>query len=222
MENSGHDFESVLMDGLRGLAIEVDSKIIEYFRIYLKELNLWNRKIDLTGLSTEEEFAIKHFIDSIIPARFIKDNSFLVDIGTGGGFPGIPLKIYRPDLKVLLLEATEKKVVFLKHVIRVLGLRDITPINQRAEDKGFQSIMKETVDVVISRAFTRFKDFFEIARFYVKQGGSIIAMLGREWESALKEAEPAIRIHGFEVRKNDCFNLPRNMGTRAIIVLVRR
>lgn len=222
MENSGHDFESVLLNGLRELAIEVDCKVVENFIKYKDELNLWNRKIDLTGLNTDEEFAIKHFIDSLIPARFIKENAFLMDIGTGGGFPGIPLKIYRPDLKVLLLESSEKKVVFLKHIIRVLGLKDITPINQRAEDKGFQSIMKETVDVVISRAFTKFKDFFDIARFYVKQGGSIIGMLGREWESRLKEAEPSIRLYGFEVRRKECFNLPGNMGTRAIAVIVRK
>lgn len=222
MEDSGLEFKSVLMDGLREINIELDSKKIEYFSIYLKELNNWNRRIDFTGPSTWEEFAIKYFIDSIIPARFIKGNSFLMDIGTGVGFPGIPLKIYRPDLKVLLLEATEKRVAFLKQVIRILGLKDITPINQRPEDRRFQSIMKETVDVVISRDFIRFKDFFDVARFYVKQQGRIIGMLWEKWESSLQEAEPSIRVHGFEVKNRECFDLPRNMGTRTILVIEKR
>ncbi len=221
MEEGEHNLESILKEGLEELSIKATEKIIEDFKIYFRELVLWNRKIDLTGLSTEEEFAIKHFIDSLLPAPFIKTKAFLMDIGTGGGFPGIPLKIYRPDLKVLLLEASEKKVVFLKHIIRVLGLKDITPINQRAEDRGFRSIMKETLDVVISRAFTNFRDFFDIARLYVKKGGSVIGMLGREWESAVKEAEALIRMNGFVIHRTECFELPRNMGSRAVVVLVK-
>jgi len=221
MENSEDNFESILIEGLKELSIEVDNKVIDNFLVYYRELKGWNRRINLTGFSTDEEFAIKHFIDSLLPARFIKEKAFLMDIGTGGGFPGIPLKIYRPDLKVLLLEASEKRVAFLRHINRMLNLRDITPINQRAEDKGFRSIMKETLDVVISRAFAHFKDFFEIARLYVKQGGSIIGMLGKEWTLSLKEAEPIIKANRFAIATTECFELPREMGTRGIIVLVK-
>jgi 16S rRNA (guanine527-N7)-methyltransferase len=222
---TGHNkekFEEVLRKGLKGLSIDIDDKILESFYTYSVELIEWNKKIDLTSITSMEEVAIKHFIDSLLPAKFIKNRAFLMDIGTGGGFPGIPLKIYRTDIKALLLEATEKKVIFLKHIIRTLGLKDITPIHQRAEDRGFRGIMKETLDVVISRAFSNFKDFFDIARLYVKQGGSVIGMLGKDWEPALKEAEPVIKANGFAITVTECFELPEKMGSRAIIVATRR
>ncbi len=221
MGNRKEDFVQVLRDGLKELSINMDDNILESFYNYTAELLEWNKKIDLTSITSMEEVAIKHFIDSLFPAKFIKNGAFLMDIGTGGGFPGIPLKIYRPDIKVLLLETSEKKLIFLKHIIRTLGLKHITPINQRAEDKGFRSIMKETLDVVISRAFTNFRDFFDVARLYVNRGGSVIGMLGREWESALKEAEALIRTNGFVIKKTECFELPRNMGSRAIVVLAK-
>ncbi len=221
MGNRKEDFVQVLRDGLKELSINMDDNILESFYNYTAELLEWNKKIDITSITSMEEVAIKHFIDSLFPAKFIKNGAFLMDIGTGGGFPGIPLKIYRPDIKVLLLETSEKKLIFLKHIIRTLGLKHITPINQRAEDKGFRSIMKETLDVVISRAFTNFRDFFDVARLYVNRGGSVIGMLGREWESALKEAEALIRTNGFVIKKTECFELPRNMGSRAIVVLAK-
>lgn len=222
MVGGKENFIQVLRQGMSELSLNIDESIIESFYTYSIELLEWNKKIGLTSITSIEEVAIKHFIDSVLPAKFINNGSFLMDIGTGGGFPGIPLKIYMPDLKVLLLEASEKKVTFLKHIIRVLGLREITPINQRAEAKGFSSIMKETLDVVVSRAFTNFRDFFNIARLYVKQGGAIIGMLGKGWESALKEAEPLIKVNGFAIRTTECFELPRNMGYRAIVVAFRR
>jgi len=216
------DFAEILHEGLKELSFPVDNRIISQFETYKRELVEWNRRIDITSIATDEDMAIKHFIDSLLPSVFIKNGAFVMDIGSGGGFPGIPLKIYKPDLRMILLEASEKKVVFLKHIIRILGLKNITPINQRAEDKGFRTVMKETVDVVLSRAFSRFKDFFDIARHYVRPGGMVIGMLGREWERAIQEADSLIKTYGFEVKITRHFELPRQKGQRTIIGVVRK
>lgn len=215
------DFVSVLEKGAQELSLPLSKETIVNFSRYCEELMLWNRRIDLTALTTPADLAIKHFLDSLLPARFIKENAFVMDIGTGAGFPGIPIKVYRADTRVLLLDSSEKKITFLKHIIRTLKLKDITPIHQRAEDRGFQSIMKETIDVVISRAFAQFKDLFGVARRFPKQGGSIIGMLGSNWESALKEAEPTIKGEGYKIDTISHFTLPFGKGERTIVVLKR-
>lgn len=215
-------FIRVLKEGLQELSIGVQDRIIEDFVTYKQELLEWNRKIDLTTITRPEEIAVKHFIDSLIPSKFIKEGAFVMDIGSGAGFPGIPLKILRQDLKVLLLEATQKKYTFLKHIIRLLQLNGITAVNQRAEEPGFRSVMKGTIDVVISRAFARIVDFFDIARHYVKETGAIIGMLGKEWKAAIDEVEPVLKLNGFILSKKEEYYLPFQMGTRVIAVIEKK
>ncbi|MEK7314264.1 MAG: 16S rRNA (guanine(527)-N(7))-methyltransferase RsmG, partial [Deltaproteobacteria bacterium] len=116
------DVSDILRAGAKELNIEMRESEERAFLIYLEELKKWNEKINLTSLRSDRDITVKHFLDSLTVARFLKDNnvSSLLDIGSGGGFPGIPLKIVMPELKVTLLEAIEKKVNFLKHIIRTL------------------------------------------------------------------------------------------------------
>lgn len=177
----GHmDVFDILRTGAKELDIEMRESDIKAFSVYLEELKKWNEKINLTSLRSDKDITIKHFLDSLTAARFLKDNnvSSLLDIGSGGGFPGIPLKIVMPELKVTLLEAIEKKVNFLKHVIRTLGLNNIEAIKGRAEDEEIIKAYKTSFDCVISRALSSIKDYINLAEPYIKEKGIILAMKG--------------------------------------------
>ena len=155
----------------------------EYFMHLVKfvaELVTWNQKINLTSITDPEEVEEKHIIDSLIPAKYIPENSSLLDLGTGGGFPGVPLKIFMPTLSVTLVDSVRKKVNFLKYVIGMLKLENITAHQLRVEDLANHPDFEGRFDVVISRAFTALDRFLQIAAPLVKSDGVIIAMKGRE------------------------------------------
>ena len=127
-----------LFSYLADYAVEFDFSIsqeeISRFDIYLRELKAWNEKFNLTAIKEDREIVIKHFLDSLTPLRLIKPGSILLDIGSGAGFPGIPLKIVEPSLNITLIDSVNKKVTFMKHIIEELGLSGIEAIHTRAED----------------------------------------------------------------------------------------
>ncbi|MCL5792663.1 MAG: 16S rRNA (guanine(527)-N(7))-methyltransferase RsmG [Deltaproteobacteria bacterium] len=176
--------------------IDID-RCIQDFEIYSDELIRWNKVINLTSIYDEKEIVIKHFIDSLTPLGFIKNNDFVLDIGTGAGFPGLPLKIVKSSIKLLTLDARLKKVNFVNHVINILNIKNASSLHQRAEAEDFKSIMKGIFDVVISRASFSLSEFINLSMPYLKIGGRIIAMRGREVEntepiSGLKQADELI------------------------------
>lgn len=170
----------MLITGAKELDIEIREAEEKAFLLYLEELKKWNEKINLTSLHSDKDIVVKHFLDSLSVVRFLKDNkvSSLLDIGSGGGFPGIPLKIVMPELKITLLEAIGKKVIFLKHIIRTLGLNDIEAIKGRAEDEGIIKTHSKFFDCVISRALCSIKDYVALSKPYIKEKGIILAMKG--------------------------------------------
>ncbi|MFZ3072820.1 MAG: 16S rRNA (guanine(527)-N(7))-methyltransferase RsmG, partial [Thermodesulfobacteriota bacterium] len=165
-----HKIVDMLVAGAKELSIEMREGEERAFLIYLEELKKWNEKINLTSLRSDRDIAVKHFLDSLTVARFLKDAgvSSLLDIGSGGGFPGIPIKIVMPELKVTLLEAIGKKVIFLKHIIRTLGLNNIEAIKGRAEDEDVIKLYGNSFDCVISRALSSIKDYIGLAEPYIK------------------------------------------------------
>ena len=207
----------MLIAGAKELNIEMRESNIKAFSLYLEELKKWNEKINLTSLRSDRDITVKHFLDSLTAARFLKDNkvSSLLDIGSGGGFPGIPLKIVMPELKVTLLEAIEKKVNFLKHIIRTLGLDNIEAIKGRAEDEEIIKTYKSSFDCVISRALSSIKDYINLAKPYIKvtpfykgglggikENGIILAMKGpvekklsSELDEYQKHGEYPFKLH---------------------------
>lgn len=160
-------------------SITLSESQIAKFLIYLAELKSWNKKINLTALDTDREIILKHFVDSLIPLRTIPPGVRIFDLGSGAGFPGIPLKIAEPSLTVVLLEARRKKVHFLKHVIRKLGLEGIRAeevfLNEKAMGYGAFS---DKADVVISRAFSDLPKFLSLAGSLLRPGGRAVAMKG--------------------------------------------
>ncbi|MEI6125020.1 MAG: 16S rRNA (guanine(527)-N(7))-methyltransferase RsmG [Pseudomonadota bacterium] len=192
--------------------IALDSNEIDLFSRYLVELQEWNKKINITSITKAEDIIIKHFLDSLTVFQYIDVYGCVVDIGSGGGFPGIPLKIKKPSLNMLLIEAKRKKANFLRHTIRTLNLNGIDVYNGRAEDFN----KKNCFDFAISRAFTDLYSFCNIAAPLVKPGGHIIAMKGRGNEKETINA--AFQDLGITMLNTTCFSLPLNKGTRTIII----
>ena len=181
------------------------------FEKYLELLLKWNQTHNLTAITDRQEIKIKHFEDSLAPLPFLPKPCRLLDIGTGAGFPGIPLKIKRPDLEVVLLDSRHKKIAFCEAVIRELGLKKITAAQARAEDKKTQQELGQ-FDVVISRATFSITDFLKIAQPYLKGNGIVIVMKSRNWKVEYRVQED------WELKEVFDYELSRHLGTRSLLI----
>ncbi|MDO9263603.1 MAG: 16S rRNA (guanine(527)-N(7))-methyltransferase RsmG [Desulfosalsimonadaceae bacterium] len=197
---------------------------------FAAELLAWNEKTNLTAITEPAEVAEKHILDSLIPGSFIQsllpvEELSLLDIGSGGGFPGIPLKIFMPHLRVTMVDSVRKKVNFLKYVIRTLQLDGIDAIHARIEDLTRQKDFAGHFDVVISRAFTALDRFLILGAPFLKPGGVIIAMKGKEVRKELdameaKAAGPSIyKIGDFQLTLHlENYTLPESGGQRSLVI----
>lgn len=157
------------------IGIRLDESRLKLFRTYEQELLFWNRKINLISVKSGYDIPIKHFIDSLTLARFVPSGSRLLDIGTGGGFPGVPLKILDPSIRLTLVESNGKKVSFLRELCRKLNL-EVKILNTRVEDLGEEH--RSAFDIVVSRAGLRLPGLLETGALLAAPGGKIIAMKG--------------------------------------------
>ena len=178
MQIGSKKWQNLIYEGAKNLDIQIDKQKIEKFAIHAVELMKWNQKTNLTAITDPFEVAVKHFLDSIVPVKIIPSNASLLDIGSGGGFPGIPLKISLPSLSVTLIDASRKKVSFLKHIIRILELKNIDALHIRAEEFANKPGIAKTFDVIISRALSSMTSFALTALPFLKKEGVIIAMKG--------------------------------------------
>ncbi|MGD9975006.1 MAG: 16S rRNA (guanine(527)-N(7))-methyltransferase RsmG [Desulfatirhabdiaceae bacterium] len=172
------EWKQQIVDVAKTFDIPVSPDQADQFAVYANELLKWNRKINITAITDPTEIAIKHFVDSIIPGKLISVNDSVLDIGSGGGFPGIPIKILMPSLHMTLLDASRKRVNFQRQIIRLLNLKKIVAQEGRAEDLHNQPDYSGQFDVVISRAFASLPQFLEIALPFLKKPGKILAMKG--------------------------------------------
>lgn len=178
MQVGSKKWQNLIYEGAKNLDIEIDKRKTEKFAIHAIELMKWNQKTNLTAITDPFEIAVKHFLDSIVPVKIIPSNASLLDIGTGGGFPGIPLKIILPSLSVTMIDASRKKVSFLKHIIRTLELKNIDALHIRAEEFANKPGVKKKFDVIISRALSSMTSFAMTALPFLNKEGAIIAMRG--------------------------------------------
>lgn len=170
----------------------------------------WNKKFNLTAITESKDFAIKHIIDSILiwnDDKFSKIET-VIDVGTGAGFPGIPLKIYRSDIKITLLDSLAKRVKFLMTVIDEIALKDITVIHSRAEDAAHDLKLRENFDIAVSRAVARLNILAEYCIPFVKIEGHFAALKGSNLREELQEAKRAIKILGGSSIECIDINLP--------------
>jgi 16S rRNA (guanine527-N7)-methyltransferase len=170
--------KNLLAKGAKAFGIHLNEKAVEAFNLYLKELLKWNQKINLTAIRTDKGIILKHFLDSLSVVPYLPTPSSLLDIGSGAGFPGIPLKMVQPSLEVTLIDSILKKVDFQKHIIRMLGLKGIYAIHGRVQDKEILQRMEGRFDIIISRAFSNIQTLLSLSYPFLKKGGRVLAMKG--------------------------------------------
>ena len=210
-------FNNSLIEKANFIGIEISQKQVEQFYKYMKLLLEWNKKMNLTAITEPEEVILKHFIDSLTIIQYLKESNTVLDIGTGAGLPGIPLKILEENKKFTLLDSLNKRITFLQTVINDLELKNIQAIHSRAEE--FVSKGRESYDIVTSRAVARLNVLLEYMLPYIKVGGECICMKSFEIEEELKEAKKAIEILGGQIEKIDEITLPNTNIKRKIVVI---
>jgi len=178
MKIGSSEWLQVIVDGARAFDLDLDRHHTELFAVHATELLHWNNTINLTTITDPFEVAVKHFVDSLAPAKLVSPGVTLLDIGSGSGFPGIPLKVIMPSLAVTLIDASRKRVNFLKHVIRTLKLEGIQALHIRAEDLADDPAYRRHFDFITSRALTDLKSFIRQARPLLAVGGQMIALKG--------------------------------------------
>lgn len=201
------------------IGIQLEEEQLKQLYQYMKRLLEWNKKMNLTAITKEEEIILKHFIDSFTIAKYLKKDKKIVDVGTGAGFPGIPLKIIRPDLEILLLDSLNKRILFLEEVIKELKLTKINTIHSRAEEFGRNKRYRESFSYATSRAVANLSTLAEYLLPLIEIGGYGIAMKGSEIEEEVKKSKKAISVLGGKIEKIDSFLLPKSEIKRNIILI---
>ena len=200
--------------------MSVSSDQLLQFEKYASLLKEWNEKMNLTAITDDEGIAVKHFIDSISLLKFHspKSGSRLIDIGTGAGFPGVPLKIMCPDIKLTLLDSLNKRLIFLDAVCKELNI-EVELIHARAEEGSRKNELRESFDIAVSRAVANLPALCEYCIPYVKKGGLFISMKGPDAGTELKQAEKAVAVLGGKVGAVDTLILPDESKRTIISVL---
>lgn len=212
--------KDLLQNYIKDYKITLTENQYEQFQKYFELLAEWNEKMNLTAITDESGVALKHFADSLSLLNFvdIPQNSSLADVGTGAGFPGVVLKIARPDIKLTLIDSLNKRLVFLGEVCAQLGI-EAELIHSRAEDGARDEKIRENFDFAVSRAVARMNVLSEYCLPYVKVGGAFCAMKGAQANEEFKESLNAINTLGGKLEKKYFFELPENGGERAIAVV---
>ena len=202
--------------------INLDNEICNKLYNYMNLLLEWNEKINLTAITDEKEIILKHFIDSFTINKFINSGDKMLDIGTGAGFPGLPIKIIRPEVDVFLMDSLNKRINFLNEVIESLQLKNIEAFHSRAEEMAKNNKFREKFDVVTSRAVAKLNILLDYMLPYTKVNGKCLCMKGPNIEQETKEAEKALKILGGEIEKIEKIILPDSNIERNIIIIRKK
>ncbi len=196
------------------------NKNINYdsFHKYMNYILEWNKKINLTAIKDEKEFIIKHFVDSLTISELINPNSKVIDVGTGAGFPGIPLKIVHDNLNLTLVDSVNKKINVLKDIIYKLNLENVEAIHTRVEDIAHKKEYREVYDYAVSRAVSNLTTLSEYLLPLVKIGGKAICMKGPNFESEIINSKKAIKLLGGEIESVISLCIDENIERNIIII----
>lgn len=212
-------FEKNLSELLKEVNVEIGNEQIDKFYNYMNLLLEWNEKINLTAITQQNDIILKHFVDSLTILKYIENNEKIVDIGTGAGFPGIPLSIMKTASDFTLVDSLNKRINFLNDVKEKINLKNILTIHLRAEEFGQNKIYREKFDVAVSRAVANLSVLVEYLIPAVKVGGKIICMKGNQVEEELEEAKFAIKELGGKILKKEEIYLPKTDMKRNIIII---
>lgn len=212
-------FNNKMKELAKEINIEFSVEQLEKLYRYMELLLEWNEKINLTAITDPEEIILKHFIDSLTILKEIKDNEKVVDVGTGAGFPGIPLSIMNETIKITLVDSLNKRLIFLQDVIDELKLKNVKIVHARAEDFGKDKNYRETFDVAVSRAVANLSTLSEYLIPLIKVNAKCICMKASEADEEIENAKNAIKVLGGAIKKIDKFNLPKSDIGRTIIII---
>jgi len=213
-----------LLAGAGDIGLTLTTKHIETLETYYSEIIEWNQRFNLTAITDRNGVLVRHFLDSlsclaVIPRAELSAGARVIDVGTGAGFPGIPLKIVCPGMRLTLLEATGKKVMFLEHVLKVLGLRDIVVMKGRAEELGQDPEHREQYDWAVARAVAEMPTLAEYLLPLVAVGGKVLAQKGEMAAAEVHKAETAIKTLGGHVQRLIPVELRGLTETRHLVVI---
>ena len=211
----------ILESGAASFGVTLDENQLDAFDRYTALLLEWNQKFNLTRITEPDEIAVKHYLDSLAPLKFVEmpPGSKLIDVGTGAGFPGIPLKIAVPDLKLTLADSVKKRLTFLEEVVAQLGLRDVKILHGRAEDLGQVRAFRWEYDFSVSRAVARLNVLCELCMPFCRTGGKFIAYKGSDVDEEVEEARKAISILGGKLDAVHKFTLPGSDLRRSLVIV---
>lgn len=212
---------NVLKKGAEDIDISINDEAINDFSIYRDKLIEWNEKINITAITDTIEIQQKHFLDSLTPftTGLLAGNKKIIDIGTGGGFPGLPLKIINKSLEVVLLDSLNKRINFLNEVIDVLGLNNIKAVHGRAEELSLKPAYREGFDIAVSRAVASLNTLAEYCIPFVKVGGYFISMKGPQVEEEVNASKNAIKVLGARLLDIKYITIPDTDITHSLIIL---
>lgn len=203
------------------IGYDLSNQQINQFNQFYEMLIDKNKVMNLTAITEYDEVVLKHFIDSIVIYKKISDDKVksIIDVGTGAGFPGIPLKILFPDIRLTLLDSLNKRILFLNEVINKLGLKDIDCIHGRAEDIGHLPEYREQYDLSVSRAVANLSSLSEYCIPFVRVGGKFISYKSGNIEEELKDAKSAIQLLGSKIDDVEKYTLPNSDMQRSLVVI---
>ena len=216
------EFENMINSLAEELDISLTDKQAEQFYKYMILLLEWNEKINLTTITKQDDIILKHFIDSLTILKYIKEKQKIIDVGTGAGFPGIPIAIMMPNVQITLLDSLNKRILFLQDVIQKLDLKNVRTIHGRAEEFARNMKERESFDIAISRAVANLSTLSEYLIPFVKMEGTCICMKGPDIDEELNDAKYAINQLGGEVEKVQNLSLPNSDMVRNIIMIKKK
>jgi len=214
-----------LIDGAQKLGINLNDKQITQFKLYYQELVGWNKKFNLTTITDYQEVQLKHFLDSLTVISALTEEELrqpgfsIIDIGTGAGFPGIPLKVFLPQSRLVLLDSKAKKAAFLQHVIEQLELDDVEVVVGRAEEIAHRPLLRENFTLVVSRAVASLPTLVELALPFCQMGGKFIAQKKGQIEQELVQAGKAIDVLGGELNQVKKVELEELSDERYLVII---
>lgn len=213
--------KTLFQEGIAELGGTLSDTQLSQFAKYSELLKEWNQKMNLTAITDDDGISVKHFLDSVLPLYHIEipQGAILADIGTGAGFPGIPLKILRPDLRVTLVDSLNKRITFLEEVCKELGLENVTCIHGRAEELGKDNKFREKFDMVTSRAVANLRVLGEYCLPLVKVGGQFLALKADGVDEELLEAKPMLGTLGGGKAQVISAPLPESDMVRKLVVI---
>lgn len=213
------EFKTILIEGIKKNNIEeIDENSISKLYEYMKNVLEWNEKINVTAIKNEKDFIYKHYIDSLLINKYIKENSKVIDIGTGGGFPGIPVKIVNDSISITLIDSVNKKLNVIRESIKNLHINNVEIIHTRAEDLYKKKEYFEQYDVATTRAVSNFKNIATYMLPFLKKGGIAICMKGPNYKEELDDAINEIKKYEGEVSEIKNYNINTEYERNIIII----